>query len=130
EILQSKLRDVYQNHRSGLLQRIDGELSEDFEENGFSYFITVKGELEFWSEDATAVDAEMLAKPTSLLKSANAIHEKLSLRKGDTIYYGLILIQQSYPYQNRFLNNQLQEDFTISGIEGIQLEKIENYTIK
>lgn len=130
KLLQSKLRGVQQNHSSGLLQRIDRELSEDFEENGFSYFISVKGELEFWSEDATAVDAEMLVKPTNLLISENAIHEKISLHKGDTIYYGLILIQQTYPYQNRFLNNQLQGDFTISGIEGVQLENTEKYAIQ
>ncbi|MEX2379882.1 MAG: ATP-binding protein, partial [Vicingaceae bacterium] len=71
----------------------------------------------FWSEDATAIAVEQLLSENKLVESGNALQEKISFQQSDTSYVGLILIQHNYPYQNRFLSNEFQEDFQFSGLE-------------
>jgi signal transduction histidine kinase len=119
QVVETKLKLIHELHHEDQLSQLNQVLLKDFKLHGFSYFILIDNQIEFWSEDATSIEAQQLLSNNKLVESGHALHEKISFQKGDTSYVGLILIQYNYPYQNRFLSNDFQEDFQLSALEKI-----------
>lgn len=123
QALTNKLTDVKNHYAKDQLAHLQEGLLADYQQKGLSYFIGVDNELVYWSEDASAVEFSQLQSKKKIVESGQAFHYKVQLRSGDTTYIGLALLQKKYPYQNRFLTNDFQDDFDFSGIKDIVFSK-------
>jgi len=87
---------------------------------GLSIQIFIKDSLVFWSDNAVPVYRKTRYFGFSkehIVKLGNGWYEIQTIIKNDTLVQGLILLKHEYSFQNDYLKNQFQDDFSLpSGV--------------
>lgn len=109
----------YENEKS-LNKHEENRVSKEL---GFSYFIFEGGVLKHWTDDQVQIDSSQLFSNESIVKTSNGWYRKLRIDKVNASYFGLILIQNQYPFQNEFLRNDFHPSFGNSIFKNVQLSK-------
>jgi two-component system, NtrC family, nitrogen regulation sensor histidine kinase NtrY len=83
-------------------------LRRDESNNGFSFYISIDGELRYWSDNEPVITAELPAMTNgSIARLPNGdfgVYRKVAGNKRIT---GLLLLRHNYNYQNKYLANEL-----------------------
>ncbi len=92
---------------------------------GFSFFYFENNKLKYWSDNEIVLPENLTAvniSPGTLLRLPNGIYDAFEKTSGNKKIVGLILLYQSYSYENKYLNNHfnplLQLDQQFISAEG------------
>ena len=99
------------------------------QERKISFYVFHHNDLVFWSDDNAAFNSNQLKAEANLLKLGNGWYYKQSLKKQDSLFVGLLLIQSEFDHQNKYLRNKLQPDFEYELIENIRPPSNYGYSI-
>lgn len=84
-------------------------------DEGVSFFYFESGRLLFWSDHTVPVRprwSPVLESPLIILP--NGTYVALNEPTGEGVLLALILVKNKYPYENEYLQNSFQEDFSIA----------------
>ncbi|KAA3649495.1 MAG: sensor histidine kinase [Bacteroidetes bacterium] len=122
-----KLKEQFELNQS--LRINEDLLSLDKDENS-SFYVIENNKLIFWTDENAAFELNQLSQENSLVKLGNGLYYKASIQNKTQLFVGLLLIQTDYPYQNKYLKNQLQADFNYELIESIRPPSEYGYSIE
>lgn len=82
---------------------------------GFTLLVYSADSLSYWSDNITPVPLvpDTVFFSDAFLHFSNSVQSGLYLSTGEHFIVGLMLIKNHYPYQNKFLKNTFQENFSI-----------------
>ncbi len=104
--------------RENLFANLPGYIFSLYKQEGLAVYVYHKDSLCFWSDNSVSVPELASAIPRSSVdRIGNAVFLKTdTLMKGEDSlrFVGLVLIKTEYPYENRFLHNGFQADFSLS----------------
>ncbi len=111
----SKLESDFENEDPmDVLSRSSPHYKEIADKRDISLFYYEEGELKYWSDHSVPLNERWrprLNKPFLSLRNADYVTVISQMDSG--ILLGLIEIKRHYPFQNEFLVNGFQEDFTL-----------------
>lgn len=87
-----------------------------FEREGLVFLIFERDTLRFWTDNTVAVD-NYLPKNNlegKIVKLPNGWFAIQKLEKGEKILFALILLKREYSYQNKYLVNEYEKDFSLN----------------
>ena len=92
------------------------EFQKLYEEENIAVYTFIKDSLVFWSTNSIPLPEDLISKkqPSREIKRLqNGWYEIFRETDSSGIYFGLILLQHQYPFQNDFLQNDFQADFMV-----------------
>ncbi|MBU1371824.1 MAG: GHKL domain-containing protein [Bacteroidetes bacterium] len=108
----------------------------DLADNVINYFneehiylqIFKKDKLVFWSDnEVTASNFSSLKEGTSFINYQTGWYEVIKKQEGDFSFIFLILVQSQYPYQNKYLDNNFNNDFIVN--KSIQIASLKDIKV-
>jgi len=92
------------------------EFQKLYKEENIALYAFIDDSLVFWSTNTIPLPEDLVSKKKpfrEVRRLQNGWYEIIRETDSSGIYFGMILIQHQYPFQNDFLQNSFQEDFMV-----------------
>ena len=84
------------------------------EKNGIIFQYYINDSLVYWSDNSVSeLTRDQLRKTEGIQKLPNGWYQIIVLKNGNTKAVGLILIKSQYSFENEYLENSFQKDFSV-----------------
>ena len=95
-----------------------------FDKEGLVFLIFENDTLRFWTDNTVAVDNRLSQNNFNekIVKLPNGWFEAVKFHAGKKELVALVLLKRDYAYQNKYLSNEFQDEFDISGEVDIQID--------
>ncbi|MFA6923914.1 MAG: HAMP domain-containing sensor histidine kinase [Bacteroidales bacterium] len=129
-ILKNLLVKVKEKEESYFLLNIR-HYNDFYEKKGYSFFIYENKNLKYWSDNNVPVSDYSLNKLTNsqILRLKNGWYRIINKSDGKYTIVGLILLNREYQYNNKYLLNKFQKEFTVKQNTTISKSQTGNYNI-